>query len=356
MVQFLNQESACSPEEISSAILGKLKKAAEDYLEETVEDAVITVPAYFNNTQRQSTKDAGKLAGLNVLRIINEPTAAAMAYGLNRKLFKYESLNVLIYDLGGGTFDVSILEIEPDLIEVKATGGNPNLGGEDVNTRLVQHFKKEIFRKHQIDISANPRSVRRLATACENIKRNLSAMNTTQTILELDSFFPDGGDFISSLSRARFELICKELFDSTIRTVEKVLLDADLKKHEIDEVVLVGGSTKIPKIQKMLSEFFNNKALNKSINPDEAVACGAAIQAAILNKDQHPSIHDLLLFDVNPLSFGINLKGGITKPVIERNSLIPIQNITMSKLQSIIKQKSVSKLLKVGTYDNINYI
>eukprot|EP00092_Neocalanus_flemingeri_P062421 GFUD01075291.1.p1 GENE.GFUD01075291.1~~GFUD01075291.1.p1 ORF type:complete len:873 (-),score=216.42 GFUD01075291.1:609-3194(-) len=326
LVKFLNDDLAITPEEVASALLGKMKRTAEDYLEETIDDAVITVPAYFNDAQRQATKDAGKLAGLNVLRIINEPTAAAMAYGLQRKACSDEPINVLVYDLGGGTFDVSVLEIDQETIQVRATSGNTNLGGEDFNVKLVQHFKKEIFRKHQIDLTLHPRAVRRLTNSCENIKRKLSASNVKEAKLELDALLPDGKDYFSSITRAKFEDICMDLFKSTIKTVETVLKDAKLSKEDIDEIVLVGGSTRIPKIQDMLSAFFNNKQLNKSINPDEAVACGAAIQAAILNKDQHSSIDDLLLLDVNPLSLGINLKGDITQVIIERNSLIPIQN------------------------------
>ena len=322
-VDYEKKKQAFSPEQISAEVLSHMKKMAEDYLEETVEDAVITVPAYFTNSQRQATKDAGQIAGLNVTRIINEPTAASMAYNLQEKL--EDGSHILVYDLGGGTFDVSVLSIDEDILEVKATGGDPNLGGDDFNIILVRHFKKEIFRKHQWDVTPNPKAVQRLTDACEKLKRNLSAENTTVSHIELASFLPDGSDFRSSLSRAKFENLCRDEFKKTTKIVEQVLLDAKVKKSEISEVVLVGGSTRIPKVQAMLREMFPQKPLNKSVNPDEAVACGAAIQAAILNHDQHSAVRDLLLMDVTPLSIGINVKGEMTLVKIPRNTTIPVK-------------------------------
>ena len=255
-----------------------MKEIAEDYLGETVDGAVITVPAYFNDSQRQSTKDAGAIAGLNVLRIINEPTAAAIAYGLDNKTEKER--NILIYDLGGGTFDVTLLTIEEGIFEVKATAGDTRLGGEDFDTRLVQHFSQDFKRKHKKDISESKRAVRRLRTACENLKKTLSS--STQATLEVDSLY-EGIDYTSTITRARFEELCGDLFRKTFEPVEKVIKDSKISKSNIDEIVLVGGSTRIPKIQSQLENYFNGKGLNKSINPDEAVAYGAAVQAALLS-------------------------------------------------------------------------
>ena len=336
-LELKNEILTLAPEEISSAILTRMKKIAEDHLEESVKDAVITVPAYFTDSQRQATKDAGTIAGLNVLRIINEPTAAAMAYGLQEEAKQ----NVLVYDLGGGTFDVSILEIEDGIFEVKSTCGNTQLGGEDFNTILVKHFQKIIFRDHGVDLSSNAKKIRRLTNACEILKRNLSAEYTKQSRIDLDNFLPNGGDFSAVMSRAQFENLCKHLFNETMEYVKQALKDARITKHKIDEVVLVGGSSRIPKIQSMLSEFFEYKSLKHSVNPDEAVACGAAIQAAILNHDQHKSIKDLVLMDVTPLSLGIDAVGGITDVLIERNTMIPVQKsqvrITAEDFQTSVK-------------------
>ena len=307
------------PEEISSMVLIKMKEIAEDYLGEKVDSAVITVPAYFNDSQRQSTKDAGVIAGLNVLRIINEPTAAAIAYGLDQTKDSKEK-NILIYDLGGGTFDVTLLSIEDGVFEVKATAGDTRLGGEDFDTRLVHHFTQDFKRKHKKDLSENKRAVRRLRTACENLKKTLSA--STQATIEVDSLF-EGIDFTSSITRARFEELCGDLFRKTFEPVEKVIKDSGISKSQIHEVVLVGGSTRIPKIQNQLSDFFNGKALNKSINPDEAVAYGAAVQAALLSGVKDSKIDDLLLLDVAPLSLGVETSGGVMTTIIERNSTIP---------------------------------
>ncbi|GJP43882.1 hypothetical protein CLOM_g3282 [Closterium sp. NIES-68] len=289
-VEFKGEEKRFSAEEVSSMVLVKMKEVAEAYLGTTVNNAVITVPAYFNDSQRQATKDAGAIAGLNVLRIINEPTAAAIAYGLDKKGSSSSSgsgkeKNVLIFDLGGGTFDVSILSIEDGIFEVKATAGDTHLGGEDFDNRLVNHFVQEFKRKHRKDPSGNPRALRRLRTACERAKRTLSA--TAQTTIEIDSLF-DGVDFYTTLTRARFEELNMDLFRKCMEPVEKCLRDAKMDKGQIHDVVLVGGSTRIPKVQQLLQEFFNGRELCKSINPDEAVAYGAAVQAAILSGEGVP--------------------------------------------------------------------
>ncbi|KAK2562820.1 Heat shock cognate 71 kDa protein [Acropora cervicornis] len=306
-------------EEISSMVLTKMKETAEAYLGEKVTDAVVTVPAYFNDSQRQATKDAGIIAGLNVLRIINEPTAAAIAYGLDKK--KGGESNVLIFDLGGGTFDVSVLTIDDGIFEVKATRGDTHLGGEDFDNRMVDYFKKEFKKKHKKDISDNKRAMRRLRTACERAKRTLSA--SAQASIEIDSLY-EGIDFYEPISRAKFEEINADLFRGTIEPVNEAIRDSKLQKTEIHEVVLVGGSTRIPKIQQLLKEFFGGtKELNKSINPDEAVAYGAAVQAAILKGDKSEAVADLLLLDVAPLSLGIETAGGVMTSLIQRNTTIP---------------------------------
>jgi len=321
-VEFKGERKQFSAEEISSMVLIKMKETAEQYLGKTVNNAVVTVPAYFNDSQRQATKDSGIIAGLNVMRIINEPTAAAIAYGLDKKATSVGEKNILIFDLGGGTFDVSLLTIEEGIFEVKATAGDTHLGGEDFDQRLVQFFCTEFKRKYKKDIIAanNPRALRRLRTACERAKRTLSS--TAQTSIEIDSLF-EGIDFYSNITRARFEEMNSDLFRKCMEPVENVLQAAKMDKAMIHEVVLVGGSTRIPKVQQMLSDFFGGKELCKSINPDEAVAYGAAVQAAILSGDQSEKVQDLLLLDVTPLNLGLETAGGVMTTLIPRNTTVP---------------------------------
>ncbi|KAI9805404.1 MAG: Heat shock protein ssb1 [Sarcosagium campestre] len=319
-VEYLNETKVFSPQEISSMVLMKMKEVAETKLGKQVSKAVVTVPAYFNDNQRQATKDAGAIAGLNVLRIINEPTAAAIAYGLGAGKSDKER-NVLIYDLGGGTFDVSLLHIQGGVFTVKSTAGDTHLGGQDFDTNLLDHFKKEFQRKTKKDLSDDPRALRRLRTACERAKRTLS--NGTQTTVEIDSLY-DGEDFNAQITRARFEDINATAFKSTIAPVESVLKDSQLDKSKVDEIVLVGGSTRIPRIQKLLSDFFDGKKLEKSINPDEAVAYGAAVQAGILSgKANSAETNDLLLLDVVPLSLGVAMEGNIFASVVPRGQTVP---------------------------------
>lgn len=318
-VNYNNEMKSFTPEEISAMVLTKMKEIAENFTGETVTDVVITVPAYFNNAQREATKDAGKIAGLNVLRIINEPTAAAIAYGLDKKNSKKEQ-NILIFDIGGGTFDTSILTVEDGVFEVLATGGDGHLGGEDFDNRMVEHLLDDIKKKLRKDVSGNIKVMRRLKTACERAKRTLSS--STSAAIEIDSLI-DGIDYSYIFSRAKFDEVCSDLFRKTMAPVEQVLKDSKLSKSQIDEIILVGGSSRIPKLQQLLKDFFNGKELNNSVNPDEVVAFGSTVQAAVLNNVQDESLDSLLLLDVTSLSLGIETAGGVMTPIIPRNTTIP---------------------------------
>lgn len=317
-VNFMGTEKKFFAEEISAMVLQKMKKIAEDYLGKEVKEAIVTVPAYFNDSQRQATKDAGQISGINVLRIINEPTAAAIAYGLDKK-FKNER-NVLIFDLGGGTFDVSVLSLEEGLFEVRATNGHTHLGGEDFDNRLVEYCAGEFRRRNNLDLKENPKALRRVRAACEKAKRALSS--ATQATVDIDAIM-DGKDLNMTITRAKFEELCMDLFKKCLTPLENVLKDSKLAKSEIHDVVLVGGSTRIPKIIQMVTEFFNGKEPNRSINPDEAVAYGAAVQAAVVTNVDDETIKSLVLIDVAPLSLGIETVGGVMTVIIARNSNIP---------------------------------
>ena len=321
VVEFKGESKRFQAEEISSMVLTKMRETAEAFLGKPVKDAVVTVPAYFNDAQRQATKDAGTISGMNVLRIINEPTAAAIAFGLDKKKEKGEK-NVIIFDLGGGTFDVSVLAIEEGVFEVKSTNGNTHLGGEDFDNRMVEYCKNEFKKKTTADISDNPRALRRLRTQCERAKRSLSS--STQVLIEVDSLV-EGQDFSLNMTRAKFEELNMDLFKKCIPPVDNVLRDAGLSKAQIHEVVLVGGSSRIPKVQEMVREYFG-KEPNRSVNPDEAVAFGAAVQAAILteSKDNPASkLQDVVLLDIIPLSLGIETAGGVMTALIPRNTTKP---------------------------------
>nr|ADM26714.1 78 kDa glucose-regulated protein [Conus anemone novaehollandiae] len=309
------QTKTFAPEEISAMVLGKMRDIAEDYLGKKIVNAVVTVPAYFNDAQRQATKDAGTIAGLNVMRIINEPTAAAIAYGLDKR---DGEKNILVFDLGGGTFDVSLLTIDNGVFEVVATNGDTHLGGEDFDQRVMDHFIKLYKKKKGKDITKDNRAVQKLRREVEKAKRALSSQH--QVRVEVESII-DGEDFSEQLTRAKFEELNMDLFRSTVKPVKQVLEDSDLKKPEVDEIVLVGGSTRIPKVQQLVKEFFNGKEPNRGINPDEAVAYGAAVQAGVLSGEEDTG--DLVLLDVNPLTLGIETVGGVMTKLIPRNTVVP---------------------------------
>lgn len=320
-VQVKGEEKTFTPEEISGMILGKMKSIAEEYLGKKVTHAVVTVPAYFNDAQRQATKNAGTIAGLNVLRIVNEPTAAAIAYGLDKTDGEHQ---IIVYDLGGGTFDVSLLSIEGGVFEVLATAGDTHLGGEDFDYQLVKHFCKVIKNRHKIDISSNPRAIAKLKRESEKAKRTLSSQFSTR--IEIDSFV-DGIDFSEHISRAKFEELNMGSFKKTMDPVQRVLKDAGLKTSDISDIVLVGGSTRIPKIQELIEKFFDGKKASKGIHPDEAVAYGAAVQAGVLSGEEGAS--NIVLLDVNPLTLGIETSGGVMTNLINRNTAIPTKKSQM---------------------------
>ncbi|KMZ58937.1 70 kDa heat shock protein [Zostera marina] len=328
VVEHMGKKKQFLAEEISSMVISKMKETAEIYIGRSVEKVVVTVPAYFNDAQRRTTKDAGTIAGLTVMRIINEPTAAAIAYGL---LLKEREVvgkkTVFVFDFGGGTFDVSLLKIDSGTVEVKATGGDTHLGGEDINNILVNHFVKEFKRKYGKDLDKDSRGFRRMRSACEKAKRNLSF--STLAVIDIDSV-QDGVDFEGKLSRALFEDLCMHLFEKCIDHVSRCLIDAKIKKNKVDEVVLVGGSTRIPKVQQLLREFFDGKELCCSLHPDEAVACGAAIQAAMLcgsSSDECPILKDFVVKDVTPLSLGISYNKGVMSVIVPRHTPIPTMKI-----------------------------
>ena len=317
-VDFKGERKSLYPEEISAMVLQKMRSIAESYLGTTVTDAIVTVPAYFNDAQRQATKDAGVIAGLNIKRMINEPTAAALAYGLDKCTGKERK--VLIFDLGGGTFDVSLLTIDDGVFEVKATAGDTHLGGEDFDTLIVEWAVEEFKRKSKIDISNNARALRRLRTGAERAKRALST--TTQATIDVDSL-AEGIDLSLPITRAKFEQLCEHLFKKCLEPVEQVMRDSKFSKNEVDDIVLVGGSSRIPRVQSLLRSYFNGKELCQSINPDEAVAYGAAVQGAILGGVNSSKINDLILLDVAPLTLGVETAGNVMTALIKRNTVIP---------------------------------
>jgi endoplasmic reticulum chaperone BiP len=314
-VEVSGQKKNFTPEELSAMVLGKMKEIAESYLGKTVTHAVVTVPAYFNDNQRQATKDAGIIAGLNVLRVVNEPTAAAIAYGLDKK--GGES-RIIVYDLGGGTFDVSLLSIEDGVFEVQATAGDTHLGGEDFDQRVISYLAKQYNKKNNVDVTKDLKTMGKLKREVEKAKRTLSSQMSTR--IEIEAFH-EGKDFSETLTRAKFEELNMDLFKKTLKPVEQVLKDAKVKKSEIDDIVLVGGSTRIPKVQSMIEDFFGGKKASKGINPDEAVAYGAAVQAGVLSGED--AAKDIVLMDVNPLTLGIETTGGVMTKLIPRNTIVP---------------------------------
>ena len=318
-VKFKGEDKTFHPEEISAMVIQRLKETTEAYIGEELKKVVITVPAYFNDSQRQATKDAGAIAGLEVLRIINEPTSAAIAYGLDKNGDDKE-VNIVVFDCGGGTHDVSILTLDGGIFEVKATGGDTHLGGSDIDNVIVEYLCEDIKKKHKKDVKQNARALKRLNIAAEKAKKNLSSATTTS--IEVDSLL-DGVDYVHTLSKAKFEQLADPIFKRTIEPINRLLSDAKMSKNDIDEIVLVGGTTRIPRIQELLSQYFNGKKLNKSLNPDEAVAYGAAVQAAILTGQGNDKTNELLLLDVAPLSLGIETAGGVMTKIIERNTTIP---------------------------------
>jgi len=329
-----------SPEEISSMILIKMKQIAENALGQEIKYAVITVPAYFNDAQRQATKDAGTISGLEILRVINEPSAAAIAYGLDKK---QGEKNVVVFDLGGGTFDVSLLTIDNGVFEVMATAGDTHLGGEDFDQRLAEHFVKAFKKKHNVDIKSDVRAFQKLRSEVEKAKRDLSSV--LQTKVEIEGLI-DGIDFEETVTRARFEELCADLFKKTLKPVQTVMDDSGLKKSEIDEVVLVGGSTRIPKVQQLIKDFFNGKEPNRGINPDEAVAYGAAVQGGILGGTADDSTKDLLFIDVTPLTLGIETVGGVMTKIIPRGTVIPAK-----KTQQFTTHQDQQTTVTISVYE-----
>ncbi|KAM1708265.1 hypothetical protein TB1_001331 [Malus domestica] len=320
------QEKRFAAEEISAMVLAKMREIAEAYLNSTVKNAVITVPAYFNDSQRQATKNAGSIAGLNVMRIINEPTAAAIAYGIDRKAGWYSKRNVMIFDLGGGTLDVSLLTIGDGVFQVKATAGDTHLGGEDFDNKMVDFCVEQFKKKHNVDVSGNSRALRRLRNACEKAKRRLSF--TSATDIEIDCLY-EGTDFYTTITRAKFEQLNMDFFNKCMEPVEKCLKDANMEVSSVHDVVLAGGSSRIPKVQQLLQDVFKGKQLCKSINPDEAIAYGAAVQAAVLSGNVNGNLQDFSILDVTPLSLGVQVtENPVMEVVIPRNSRIPIKRNT----------------------------